>query len=559
MSSIILGLMTLANITGFASGTNFKVADAYMPNVLMETGVYAASSDDYYTYVDFYGDVYNPSGENRYLEVKFKSGDWVLYDKQNSQSVVRRNHSPFSKSTPDCLKLFDQDELGFEFAYYDEEKNDFITSSGILFDSYDIGDYYMSQNKDAGNYYRDIPVSSSAHTAKDYYYFEKLGNMHAWNSKGTCTIVSTEILLGYYDTFYSDLFVDEVYDTRVHQNMNSSDYTVQDFGKSPGVDNYREDDHDFHDYLVDIARDEIGDDPEVDGMTAMNQIKLINNYLGKQGISYKLNTSEGNWGDIWTQRAIGIIKQGINEGRPVISNGSGHSTVAYAYDDEYVWVHTGWGWSGATPWSTYQSGLFSNYSAGCIDLIYTGEHVHSDNYYCYNRNEYLCPCSQKMTSSTIFPEDFGFDQRYNQSKESKVIFLDKLTLYTERLRTGYIEEEYVNVSARRKGAGEAYLDCYFSSKARQFTINLSYWQVLDKLSKVNSTAILETYDGSEWNFALDLIDANLSTDRTHQDEYAFSYIGKEITGFRIHITAPASGDRNLGRISIGNINLIHEI
>lgn len=52
----------------------------------------------------------------------------------------------------------------------------------------------------------------------------------------------------------------------------------------------------------------MGEDPEVDGMTTLNQIKLINNYLDKRGIKRSMNTSEGNLGDIWTQRAIGIIK-----------------------------------------------------------------------------------------------------------------------------------------------------------------------------------------------------------------------------------------------------------
>ena len=47
--------------------------------------------------------------------------------------------------------------------------------------NFDFGDYYMSQDKEAGNYYKDMLISSTAHTAKDYYYFEKLGNMHAWN------------------------------------------------------------------------------------------------------------------------------------------------------------------------------------------------------------------------------------------------------------------------------------------------------------------------------------------------------------------------------------------
>ncbi len=560
MSSILLGLAALSNLTGFASGTNFVSTEAHLFDVLSENNVNAIKIGDSFSPIAYYGDVYNPSGENRYLEVQLQDGDWILYDKRDFCTITRMNSSPFLKAELGAFKLFDEDQVGFGYAYYDDVSNSFVASNGFLFKDTRVSEYYMSQSKDSGKYYKDIPISETAHLAKDYYYFEKLGKTHAWNSKGTCTIVSTEILFGYYDTFYSDLFVDEKYETRSHQKMNSANYTAKDFDRSPGVDNCVKDDHDFHDYLAGIAKNEVGDDPEVDGMTTLSQMSLVKNYLDKQGIRYELNTSEGNAGDILTQRAIAIIKQGIDNGRPVISNGSGHSTVAYAYDDEYVWVHTGWGWTGATPWSTYESGLFKNYSAGCIDLVYKGKHVHSDNYYCFNRNEYFCPCSKKLTSSIVTPEDYGFDQRYNQTEEKKIVSLDRLEFITYRLRTGYIEKEYVNASPKRDGAGEAYLEWHFPKNIRHFSINLSYWQILDKLSKDNSTAVLETLnDKGEWMFALDLIEANLSVDRTHQEEFSFSFIGKEIPAFRIYVTAPAIGERNLGRISIGNINLIHEI
>lgn len=74
---------------------------------------------------------------------------------------------------------------------------------------------------------------------------------------------------------------------------------------------------------------------------------------------------------------------------------------------------------------------------------------------------------KKLTSATITPVNFGFDQRYTTTEELKVINLDKLTLYSYKLKTGYIEEEYVNVSPKREGAGEAYLECYFSDRVRR--------------------------------------------------------------------------------------------
>jgi len=556
---IILGLSLLTNLTGFSSGISYETSNDHLGDALLENGIILNAADDFENKIIRYGDVYNLSGQNKYLEIELTNGDWILYDKSLSTTVDYFDRNPFNDVGFETLKLFDEENLGFDFAYYDQNINDFISLGGNNFSEKAIEDYFASQDKKRGNYYRDFSLTSNAHVIDNYEYFEKLDGRHAWNSLGTCTIVSTEILLGYYDTFASDLFVDESYEVISRQTLTNSKLTWKDFSQSPGVDNYATEDHDFHDYLAKIARDEVGDDPEIDGMTTKNQIRLVENYLNKRGISYSLSTSEGNLGDIWTQRAIGIIKSGIDENRPVIANGTGHSVVAYACDDEYVWVHTGWGWTGATTWATYESGLFANYSAGCIDIIYEGNHVHSDNYYSYSLNEYICPCGTKYCSISILPEDYGFEDQYFYYSKSRPIVIDDFVINTKRLRTGFIEEEYVNLSPKRQSAGEAYFELNFSKYVRKFSINLSYWQIKDVLSSLDSTAVLEIKQNGEWKFEEDLLSLNLSTDRTKQDEFIFTYIGEEIEGITIRMTAPASGDRNLGRISIGNLTLLHQI
>ena len=406
MNLIVLGLSLLANLTGFSSGVSYETSNEHLIDALSESGIILNVDDDFTDQIIRYGDVYNLSGQNKYLEIELTNGDWILYDKSLSTTINYYDSSPFYNVEFEILKLFDEESLGFDFAYYNQDISDFVSLGGNNFNEEVIGDYFASQDKKGGNYYQDFPLSSDAYVISNYEYFENLNGRHAWNSLGTCTIISTEILLGYYDTFVSDLFVDESYEVISRENLTNSNLTWNDFSQSPGVDDYATEDHDFHDYLVKIARDEVGDDPEKDGMTAKNQISLVKNYLNKRGISYSLSTSEGNLDDIWTQRAIDIIKSGINADRPVIANGTGHSVVAYAYDDEYVWVHTGWGWTGATPWSTYESGLFANYSAGCIDIIYEGEHVHSNNY-SYSLNHYICPCG-----TTSHTHEFTY-QKYN--------------------------------------------------------------------------------------------------------------------------------------------------
>ena len=44
-----------------------------------------------------------------------------------------------------------------------------------------------------------------------------------------------------------------------------------------------------------------------------------------------------------------------------------------------------------------------------------------------------------------------------------------------------------------------------------------------------------------------------------KETYYYNYVGNEIWGIRIIMTSPAAGSRNLGRISLGNLTMIHTI
>lgn len=62
---------------------------------------------------------------------------------------------------------------------------------------------------------------------------------------------------------------------------------------------------------------------------------------------------------------------------------------------------------------------------------------------------------KKITSTTITPVNFGFDQRYTTTEELKVINLDKLTLYSYKLKNrlyrGRIRQRLTK--KRRSGRG----------------------------------------------------------------------------------------------------------
>ena len=199
--------------------------------------------------------------------------------------------------------------------------------------------------------------------------------------------------MGYCDTFYSDHFVSEAHDLCVSENK----ICISEFGQSPGtgldgdssINNVI--DNSFHDELVNIGI-EIGDDPTIGGMITENAFTMLHTYLQRRNIQYTYSSAISYNGN---NDGKEVIKNAINNNRPVYAVGYGHATVAYGYDENYVYLHTGWGYCTRTPWSTFTSlycGDYLNVCAG-FDLQYTGQHVHSNNYYSTYYNQNLCGCT----------------------------------------------------------------------------------------------------------------------------------------------------------------------
>lgn len=558
----ILGLTALAGITGFTSGTTYpkqynefaNMASAINQRVIEKNGELLISNTTYCN------ELYTISGENRYYELSWPNG-YLIYDRKDDEidEISFNKTSPYIDYQSD-FKIYNEGIFDFKYVTYNIGKNAFVDILNNEVINNKVSVYYETNcSVDAGNYYQNIHPSSDAHFSKNSFYFENLNGMHAWNSLGTCSVISTEMLLGYYDTFVNDNIVSENYDCVTHQYITTNKLT--DFTQSPRCDDHANGVSAFHDMLVSIGRDEVGDDPEVDGMTTINQIKMIKKYLEKNNLNYSISSSEGNLSDIWNQRAVSIIKNGIDSGRPVIANGTGHSTVAYAYDSKYVYVHTGWGWIGATPWSTYESGIFYNYSAGCIDLKFETElgHCHSNNYYSSATNNYICPCGAMHQEILLTPKDYGFESQYYFTKKSNTINFGNLIINTERLRTGYIEGEYVNLSPRRADAGDAYLEYSFSKSIERLSFSLSFWSSSERLFKSDSYVYFQIKDSfGNWTTYIDFLnDVNLSKDRSNQDKFDFIFGTQDVYGIRFISHSSAVGDRNKGRICIGDMNILH--
>ena len=90
----------------------------------------------------------------------------------------------------------------------------------------------------------------------------------------------------------------------------------------------------------------------------------------------------------------------------------------------------------------------------------------------------------KRQTHRINSADWGFEPRYyfkNEGVKNSTLILDDFVVDTERLRCGYIEEQYVNLSPNRYDAGDAYLELRWNKPVYEFGVYLSYWSPSDQL------------------------------------------------------------------------------
>ena len=158
---------------------------------------------------------------------------------------------------------------------------------------------------------------------------------------------------------------------------------------------------------------------------------------------------------------------------------------------------------------------------------------------------------------TLSPADYGFEQQYFFYEKTYSHSIDSLEFDTTRLRCGYIEEEYINLSSNRQGAGDAYLVYNFNNPIYEFNVDLAYWSNSERFTDTTGYLQYKNSNG-EWITLLDLMDSNngIPTDRTNPKNFNFYIIeGTYEIRFITHTNNPTA-DRNKGRVCIGDITFV---
>lgn len=217
-----------------------------------------------------------------------------------------------------------------------------------------------------------------------------------------CSVIAAQIIAGYYDSFCDDNVIDDQYDYVSVGDISetkSSDWKNWDFVSGCGCignnnyihdEGYNKKDSRFRDYLVERYDIVNNSNIKKKGASLSGLRAFTKNYYNSRSVKYECTTCEGNLSDLLKKRAKSFIKNCIDQGYPVIANGYSHSTVIFAYDDNYAYLVDGWGGIRKTVWGTYTDwGTFGIPSALCVKMDY---HSHNDNYYSSSTKKFYCSC-----------------------------------------------------------------------------------------------------------------------------------------------------------------------
>lgn len=549
LNAILIGLATIASILGYNKFSYYDFDYEDLNTIAAETSISLEKKHDTYWYFNSEigsKDLYTIEGENRYKLFELDNG-YIIYDKKdNSVDEFSSVECPY-KSYEDYLLIYCEDSKYLKYGYVDDTSYYNILTKCYLDEL--IVKNTIDSDSEVGQWLTFTEYGSDVKKIENAFYFEHLNHRHGNNVNGTCGVVAIQILLGYYDTFYDDNIIPEEFDVITREWCN----TIYDFNQSPGSNN------NFHNSLISFAsQNNITSDGI--GMNISQEKNLTTKFLDSRNINYNCKWIEGNWADSTSNAAVKHIKEAIDANRPIFIGAAGHATVAYAYDSNYVYVHSGLGDIRRTPWETYDNNFWDFWGGThTVDITSIDGHYHSDNYFSSSLNSYICTCGIQFSEQRISPSDYGFSEAYYYAPVEQNVAVGDLSFTTNRLRCGYIQNEVINLSPRKQNAGKAYLEYYFDNNVRKVIVNLSLWSSKERLYSSDSSMRIEYYNSAtnSWVEYIDLLnDTVLSTDRENPSQIIIN-LPNNCRAFRFYSTSLAFGDRNKGRLSIEDITIIY--
>ncbi len=163
---------------------------------------------------------------------------------------------------------------------------------------------------------------------------------------------------------------------------------------------------------------------------------------------------------------------------------------------------------------------------------------------------------------TDFAKDFvnsnGQGQYFFYEKTADITTSDGFHFGTNRLRCGYIENQYLVLSANRANAGLAFLEMNFETAIKAMNFDISLWSGLEGLGSDDYVKIYYKDSNGKWREKMTLEINQLSTLKSYPDNYYITFTAPT-KGIKFEVyDANPTGDRNKGRIVIGDMILFYQ-
>lgn len=172
---------------------------------------------------------------------------------------------------------------------------------------------------------------------------------------------------------------------------------------------------------------------------------------------------------------------------------------------------------------------------------------------------------EKIKDSNIVDEyingaNFGFQNEYVDDLNRKAIVLDSgFSFTTQRMRCGYINGQYLALSAKCRNAGLAYLQMDFTQDIQSFDFEIAIWSNQEYLNQNSSIKLkIKGRDGA-YKTKLTFNIAEMSKDKDDLDNYSLSF-DEETFGIRIEVTTnQVNYEKNKGRVVLSNFIIRHSL
>lgn len=463
-----------------------------------------------------------------YAQVGKESG-FMVYDSVSDNFIEKSTEM----SSPYDFDINNEYYYFGPFNYYKKVNDTFVSltdaeyvitmeEARILQNTFDsqLSVFRNSQSDDAKmKYLQENPIATASVTVGDKTYIDNYqyirDDTHPYNYDGTCGFVAGAKILNYWNkTMLNGLVLPQYYDAS--GQLNSTSYTNVNTNLKDKLVSYGGDTGSWgltvRDALIDYCRE-------------VNVAASSAYYIGKIGLDSELANDRP------------VIIFGALPDEPD-SNLITHAVTCYGVENTwwggYYIVNYGWGSS------TNEVSLGFGF-VGSVTTFQLNEEYYKSQY-------------------TIQPNDWGFENQYYYTSQDKNVTVDGLDIETSRLRCGYIENEYINLSPRRENAGTAYLELEFENPVYQLDVYLSFWSNNERYGTPNEAVAMIQYQKlceTPWITSLDLLTANLPTDRYNQTKYTLYFPGgtRKIRFYSHFDYMSGLVDRNKGRISIGDITI----